>query len=101
MCVDWGVRNGSYGGTIGSNYLLLFLHELRQRVIVVGQVLSAGHLSVAVPLGSMVMDELSVDRSGSGAGNVSGGDVLLLLGEQVLDEGGTYRVADKNICFKY
>lgn len=83
------------GGKIGSTRYgwmdgRRLLHELRQRMVVVGQILGAGHLSVAVPIGSVVMDELGVDRRGASARDVGGRDVLLFLGQQILDEGGSY-----------
>lgn len=50
--------------------------------MVVGQVSGAG-LTVAVPVG---VHDLGVQWA---AGDVGGGDVVLLLGQQILEEGGT------------
>lgn len=69
---------------------IVFLHVLRQSVIVVGQILSGGRLSVAVPLVAVMVHELGVDWRSAGTRDVRGGDVLLLLGQQILDESRTY-----------
>lgn len=60
------------------------LEGLGQTVMVVGQVSGAG-LTVAVPVG---VHDLGVQWA---AGDVGGGDVVLLLGQQILEEGGTYK----------
>lgn len=52
--------------------------------MVVGQVGGAG-LTVAVPVG---VHNLGVQWA---AGDVGSGDVVLLLGQQILEEGGTYK----------
>lgn len=61
------------------------MHSLLQRGVrvvgTVGQLLGRG-LSVAVPV---LVDDLGVD--GLGAGDVGGGHALLLLVEQILQEG--------------
>lgn len=59
------------------------LEGLSQAIMVVGQVGSAG-LTVAVPVG---VHNLGVQWAASDVGS---GDVVLLLGQQVLEEGGTY-----------
>lgn len=62
--------------------------------MVVGQVGGAG-LTVAVPVG---VHNLGVQWA---AGDVGGGDVVLLLGQQILEEGGTCKASetiDKKGC---
>lgn len=62
--------------------------------MVVGQVGGAG-LTVAVPVG---VHNLGVQWA---AGDVGGGDVVLLLGQQILEEGGTCKATetiDKKSC---